>query len=187
MDTLRGNLVLASPRLEDPNFRRTVSLMIEHNDEGAMGLVLNRPTETTVRQAWEQVSDLPCHCEAPLHQGGPCPGVLMALHTHESIAQVTVMPGLFMSTEKPYIEWLIDNNAESVRYFIGYAGWAPGQLEHELNVGSWMLASATREQILAPLGDNPVSLWTDLICATDATEGMLLTRPQLVPEDPSVN
>ena len=184
MDSLKGKLLVASPKLEDTNFKQTVTLMIEHNVDGAMGLVLNRPTQTTLREAWEQVSDLPCHCEATLFRGGPCPGVLMALHTHESVAHVTVMPGLFMSTEKPYIEWLVENNAEPVRYFAGYAGWGPGQLEHEFTTGSWMLGPAGRDAVFT---DSNGDAWTQLVCAIDPTQGMLLTRPQIVPQDPSNN
>jgi len=81
MKSLQGHLLIASPTLLDPNFRKSVVLLVQHNEEGAMGLVLNRPTETKLCEAWTQVAETDCASDASLNLGGPCEGPLMALHT----------------------------------------------------------------------------------------------------------
>src|SRR5437764_733950 len=100
MTSLQGQLLIASPKLLDPNFAQSVILMIQHNDEGALGLVLNRPLGMSVRSAWEQVSEIPCEIESPLLKGGPCEGPLMVVHTSAALSQVEVLPGVYFSTEK---------------------------------------------------------------------------------------
>ena len=82
MSSLKGKLLVASPQLSDPNFHRTVVLIIEHNDEGAFGLVLNRTSSKTIKQVWERVTDEPCESDQPLHVGGPVGGPLIAVHQH---------------------------------------------------------------------------------------------------------
>src|SRR5580698_10070881 len=77
MKSLKGQLLLASARLQDPNFLRSVVFLVQHGEEGALGLILNRPLETTVRQVCEQVSAASCAIEGQMHQGGPCEGLLM--------------------------------------------------------------------------------------------------------------
>ena len=107
MDSLQGKLLIASPRLLDPNFARAVVLMVQHGEEGALGLVLNRPLETSVSDLFEQVLGAPTAAEGVLHQGGPCKGPLMVLHTHEEAADLTVRDGVYFSTEREKIESLI--------------------------------------------------------------------------------
>ena len=72
MNSLQGHLLIAAKSLRDPNFLRTVLLMIEHNEDGAMGLVLNRPSRLSMKEAWSEVRDTPCPINDPLFHGGPC-------------------------------------------------------------------------------------------------------------------
>ena len=74
MKSLQGHLLVASPKLVDPNFFHTVVLLVQHNQEGALGLVLNRPLQTTVQEMWQEVGESQCEVDQPLHQGGPCEG-----------------------------------------------------------------------------------------------------------------
>ena len=92
MKSLQGQLLIASPKLFDPNFFRSVILLVQHGENGALGLVLNRPLEMTIANAWEQVSEMPCEATGFLHQGGPCDGPLMVLHTDASIPEMPVIP-----------------------------------------------------------------------------------------------
>src|SRR3982751_5237695 len=103
MKSLKGHLLISSPRLMDPNFVRTVVLMVQHGEEGALGLILNRPLQATVRDVCEKVLETPCEIEAPLHQGGPCEGPLMVLHTDADGGiggEVEVMPGVHFTAER---------------------------------------------------------------------------------------
>ena len=164
----------------DPNFVRTVVLMVQHDEKGALGLVLNRPLEVTIRQACEQALETPCAVEGMLHQGGPCEGPLMVVHEYEDKADATVAPGVFFTTEKGKIEWLLQNNERSIKFFVGYAGWGPGQLEAEVETGSWVSAAASPDRVFE--GDE--RQWVTLM--TEVTLGHPID-PKLIPEDPSVN
>jgi len=91
VESLQGHLLIASPHLADPNFARTVVLMVQHSDQGALGVVLNRPTSKTVKELWKEVGDAPCHTEAPVCLGGPVSGPLMAVHTNQFFAEIDMV------------------------------------------------------------------------------------------------
>ena len=94
MTSLQAHLLIATPELADP-FNRSVVLLIRHNEEGALGLILNRRTSATLREAWSRLSEVPCHRDDSLFLGGPCEGPLVALHTNEFLLETEVMPGLY--------------------------------------------------------------------------------------------
>jgi putative transcriptional regulator len=180
MESIVGKLLLASPRLADPNFARTVVLMIQHNEEGALGLILNRPLEITVRQACEQSLGEECEVEEFLHQGGPCEGPLMVVHGNEMEKDADVLPGVFFTTEKAKIEALLKQQIVLARYFVGYAGWTAGQLESEMESDSWIVAEAAPDFIF----QQQPNLWMKLM------RGRALSQwvdPSRIPDDPTVN
>ena len=183
METLQGHLLIASPNLRDPNFFRSVVLLVQHNDQGALGLVLNRPLETSIQEAWPQVSELPCNAEGVLHQGGPCPGPLMVLHTDPTVSQIEVLDGLHFNTDKESIEQLVTQTAGPLRFFINYAGWGPGQLEGEIEAGGWVTTAAANEQVF---GDDK-ELWTMALRLADRRTRLAGVDPKLIPDDPSLN
>ncbi len=180
MQSLKGSFLIASPQLADPNFVKTVVLMVQHNDEGALGLILNRPLEVTIQQACEQVLGSGCEVDGPLHQGGPCEAMLMVLHTDPAAAENEVIPGLYFTTARDRVEQLLESPGAEMKFFVGYAGWGPGQLEEELKTGSWLLAGATPERVFG----SPEQLWSRL-----NTEAKLnpWIDPKRIPDDPSVN
>lgn len=155
MDSLQGQLLIASRELVDPNFRRTVVLLVQHGDEGALGLVLNRPTKIPIQEAWQQISETSCTINERLRLGGPCEGPLMVLHAHEPCGDIEVVPGLHFTSNSDQIEQLVAEGTGPVRFFAGYAGWGATQLEHELNEGSWFVAPAT----LADALESDDGLW----------------------------
>ena len=175
-----GHLLIASPRMDDPNFARTVLLLVQHDDEGAFGLVLNRPSDSTVRGLWEQVGEGPCHRDDVVHIGGPCSGPLMALHTCHQVSQKQVLPGLFFTSEADDLRYLVNRRRATAKYFVGYAGWAPGQLEVELAQSAWYVLPATAR---APF-DRKARQWTRLL---NQIMGVPDLWPRLIPPDPSVN
>lgn len=145
MTSLQGHLLIAAGELGEP-FSRAVVLLVRHNDDGALGLILNRRTSAQLKEAWDKLSDLPCHRDASIFLGGPCEGPLVALHTHQFLLEIEVMPGLYFSAGKEKLETLAtqeDEKADKVKFFAGYAGWAPGQLENEIARGSWSVMPAT--------------------------------------------
>ena len=180
MESTQGKLLLASPRLIDPNFARAVVLMIQHNDHGALGLILNRPLQITVQQACEQSLGERCEVDGVLHHGGPCDGPLMVLHGNEMAKDADVCPGVFFTTEKTKIESLLKNHAAAARYFVGYAGWSPGQLEAEMEIDSWIIADAQPAYVF----EDQKNLWMKLMRQRVLGQWV---DPSRIPEDPTVN
>ena len=184
-DSLSGKLVVASPVMDDPNFEHTVILMIEHHDEGALGLVLNRPTQTGVDEVWDQISVLPCTINQALRRGGPCPGPLMLLHNHPQLAQVEVCEGVCFTTEEPLVAEVLGEQAGPLGFYLGYAGWGPGQLEDELGQGAWLVTHADARTVFDPDADD--GLWMRVITGIDRSLAMLAMNPNIMPSDPSMN
>jgi len=182
MKSLQGQLLIASPKLFDPNFFRSVVLLVQHTENGALGLVLNRPLEMTIASAWEQVSEMPCEATGFLHQGGPCDGPLMVVHTDASIPEMPVIPDVFFTTDRDAIQQLVTQNHSKMKFFVGYAGWSPGQLETELEDGGWLMVSAENKHIFETEED----LWPALMREiSDAMYANL--NPKVIPPDPSMN
>jgi putative transcriptional regulator len=185
MDSLQGKLLLAAPAMVDPNFARSVILVVKHDGEGALGLVLNRPTGATVREAIDTDSGVTCMSDALLLRGGPCDGPLMVLHRDDELAQETVLPGVYFTVESDLVQELLDSEAESLRFFHGYAGWAAGQLDAEYEAGGWLTLDATSANIFEP--DMDSETWSALIKQRGREELKNQINPDLIPPDPSVN
>jgi putative transcriptional regulator len=178
MATLRGKLLVAAPKLVDPNFYRAVLLMVQHADEGAMGLVLNRPTQTALRQAWAEAEGGDCSADVLLYQGGPCEGPLMLLHTHEPAGQIELGDGLYFSAEEDHVRWLVEGDGGPIKAFVGYAGWSPGQLEEEIAQGAWLVVESDLQTLVSADPD-----WEDLI--RRLIPGMIEVK--IMPQDPRLN
>jgi putative transcriptional regulator len=183
MKSLQGHLLVASPDLLDPNFLKTVVLMVQHNDQGALGIILNRPTKTTVKEALEQINDTPCHREEVLGLGGPCQGALMAVHTEEPLKEIEVLPNVFFSAESEHLEQLVATDEGPICFFVGFAGWAPGQLEAELETGSWRTAVAKAELIF----EGGLRLWEQVTKEITSSALRAALKIKHVPSDPSMN
>jgi putative transcriptional regulator len=146
MNSLQGHFLVASPHLPDPNFYRTVVLMIQHDDSGALGVVLNRPSRRTVAEIWQMVGEGDCACNQLVHVGGPVEGPLMAVHTRKAESQTEILPGLYMTTRKDLLRRIVQGACRN-RVFCGYAGWGAGQLEGELEAGGWLVCSAVIDDV----------------------------------------
>ncbi len=194
MASLKGKLLLAAPAMEDPNFARSVVLIIKHDDDGALGLVLNRPTGAKVRDAIEMDGDVGCETDAALLRGGPCDGPLMVLHSEAELAQETVIPsepndpgepGVYFTVDSDLVRDLLTNEHATARYFHGYAGWTTGQLDAELAAGGWLTLDATAQNVFEP--DMDSHSWSALIKERGLEELKTQINPNLIPPDPSVN
>ncbi len=181
MESLRGKLLLASPALLDPNFRRTVVLIGPHDEQGALGLVLNRPSEVQVRDV---VGDLgPLSGEADrLFVGGPvAPGavVVLAEFSDPSLAAMSINGDIGLPSMSADPERLAAGVRHS-RCFAGHAGWGAGQLDAELAEESWFIEPLVASDLwLEPDQD----LWGTLMLRRGG-EYALLAR---MPMDPTLN
>ncbi|MCX5662931.1 MAG: YqgE/AlgH family protein [Planctomycetota bacterium] len=187
MNSLKGQLLIASPELADPNFAKTVSLIIQHDADGALALVLNQATTQSLKEGWEPLDLGPCEAQGLIYRGGPCGGPLMVLHAQEEASQVEVIQDVHFSAEKEKVAWLVGHPQGPAKYVVGYAGWAPGQLEAEFESDSWLTHPATAETVFAS-ADPGKDFWEAMssICRW-APMGVRSLRPSLVPPDPSLN
>jgi putative transcriptional regulator len=180
MDSLQGQLLVASPALLDPNFRRTVVLVTEHTDEGAAGLVLNRPSPASVTDVVPQLEPL-AEEEEPVWLGGPVqPNAVLVLG--EFVDPDDAAVPLFGSLGFPALDEPEDVVPVTTRrrIFAGYAGWGAGQLEGELEREDWILEPALNDDAFT---DDPDRLWADVL----RRKGGIFELLSRIPEDPSVN
>jgi putative transcriptional regulator len=183
MQTLTGQLLVAAPSLKAPEFEASVVLMVQHDEAGALGVVINRPLEMTIDEAWQQVSEVPCPREDALHEGGPCEGPLMVVHTEPAYSELSVSEGIYFCTDKEHIEWLVRDDEPKMKFVIGYAGWAPGQLEQELAQGAWLTVPATEARVF-----DDAESWDSLVQCASQTSGILKdVNPRIIPIDPTMN
>ena len=180
MQSLAGKLLIASKTLMDPNFVQTVILIVQHDENGALGLVLNRALKTTIKEACEQALEIPCELDGPLYQGGPCEGPLMVLHAYDTAGQMEVVEEVHFTTQRDHIEWLLTQSDARAKFFVGYSGWAGAQLEGEMETGSWLTADATSTIVYT---DDERS-WQQLVKEITWSRWI---DPKRIPDDPSVN
>lgn len=181
--SLRGKLLVAEPRLPDINFFRTVIFLIEHSEEGAIGLVLNRPSQRSIAELWEEISEMPCESEVKIDLGGPVEGPLMAIHTLAHLGELEIIPGVFFAAQRDHLDQLVRTTQKPYRFFVGHSGWGPGQLERELAEGSWLVTDPTME-MLFHIKDN---LWER--AAKQVGDNVLHDTIPIkhLPDDPSMN
>ena len=174
-EPLRGKLLIAAPQLSD-YFRRAVVLVVEHTDDGAMGLVLNRPTESEVAEAVPALAGMVDGDEL-VHAGGPVqPDSVIVLgdfeEPSEAGTQVSGTLGL-LDPDRP------DAEMRRLRVFAGYAGWAPGQLDMELEQEAWIVAPAAPDD---PFGAEE-DLWSRALTRKGGQYALLASMPA----DPTLN
>ncbi len=181
MDRVAGQLLLASPALSDPNFMRTVVLVGVHNDEGAMGVVLNRPSETTVAEAVPSLESA-VSLEEPIYVGGPVAPtsvVLLAEFLDPTPAALLVTGRIGFPSSETDIDGLAEATARR-RVFAGYAGWSSGQLDDELARGDWIAHPASPDDVFT---DDPEDLWATVLRRKGGSYALLARMPL----DPGMN
>jgi putative transcriptional regulator len=179
--SLTGQLLLASPALCDPNFWRTVVLIGVHSEEGAMGIVLNRPSAVTVGEAVPGLEQTVGESE-PVYVGGPVrPSsvVFLAEFLDPSPAGLLVLGRIgFPAPDAPIDE--LTNATARRRVFAGFAGWGEGQLDAEIDHGDWIAQTALPEDVFT---DVPGELWSRVLTRKGGSYALIARMPP----DPSVN
>ena len=177
VDLLRGKLLIAAPALHDPNFERTVVLVAEHSDEGALGLVLNRPSDLDLREGAPELATL-ADPDEPIFVGGPVePSGILVLAEFEDVGEaagVALGDIGFVGLEPPAA------GIGRSRAFAGHAGWAAGQLDAEVAAEGWIIEPAVPADVFCA---EPRELWSAVLHRKGGRYA-LLTR---MPLDPRVN
>jgi putative transcriptional regulator len=179
--SLTGQLLLASPTLRDPNFARTVVLIGAHTEEGAMGVVLNRPSELTVGDA-VPVLDRVLHGSEFVYIGGPVQPhsiVVLAEFLDPAPAGLIVVGRIGFPSPQSDIDELTEATARR-RVYAGYAGWSEGQLDEELDQGDWIALPAMPQDIFT---EDPQALWSTVLTRKGGRYALIARMPP----DPSLN
>jgi len=180
VESFRGKLLVASPALEDPNFVRSVVLITEHGEEGAMGIVLNRPADAEVEEVLPELASIAV--AEPVFVGGPVqPESLVVLGEFtdpDKAAWIVVADVGLVSASTD-----LDELPEAVRrgrVYAGFSGWGPGQLEGELEEEAWIIEPPLREEIFS---EDAEGLWAAVLRRKGRRYALLSTMPL----DPSLN
>ena len=180
MESLRGQLLIAGPSLWDPNFRRTVLLIGQHDEDGAVGVILNRAAEVTVAEAVPMLGSLVPDDEL-LFIGGPVQplaAVVVADFEDPSVAAILALETIGFLPAETGPDDLV--GLRRARVFAGYAGWGGGQLEAEIAEDSWIAEPARPSDVFAP---DPSRLWEDVL----KRKGRAFDLMRLMPMDPTTN
>lgn len=180
-ESLAGQLLVASPALRDPNFERSVVLIGLHSDDGAMGVVLNRPSESTVADAAPQLEPA-ADAGEPVFVGGPVQPtsiVFLAEFVDPAPAGLLVLGRIGFPAPDVELEEL-SRTTDRVRVFAGFAGWGDGQLEEEIERGDWIAQAALPEDVFT---DAPEELWSSVLTRMGGSYALIARMPR----DPSVN
>lgn len=181
-----GSALVAAPGLRDSNFCRTVVLIIEHQVSGTLGVVLNRPSDVEVAEVlplWSPHATLP----RSLYVGGPvqkraalCVAALPAGADTEPPEGMIILRGSLALVDLDADPDLVAPLLRGLRVFAGYAGWGEGQLQHEIDRGSWIVVPALADDVLAP---PETDLWGRIL----RRQGMPLALLATCPADPASN
>ncbi len=177
-----GTLLVAAPVMDDPNFRQTVILLCDHGAEGSFGLVLNQPTDVHLGD----VMDSYFVDDPPLFLGGPVQReTLHFVHRYaDAIPEsISVLPNVQWGGTYDAVEARVQNEGappDQIRFFLGYTGWSPHQLQHEVEQDAWILTKARANWIF---DTEPQALWRTVMRAMGGEYALLSTYP----EDPRMN
>ncbi len=145
MDSLAGHLLVAPPHERDLDFIRTVIILIQQSEDQAVGVVLNRPTTTTVRETWRYKRR--CRYNGYLYSGGPIAGPLIALHTDEPLGEIEVLPGVYHSVQTKHLQQLVCGPTYPCKFFRSHVAWGPEQLDRFLAADPWQVVPATANHV----------------------------------------
>ena len=176
-----GVLLIAPPMMRDPNFWRAVVLLCEHGPAGSFGLILNRPLTLELSEVMNDLQG-----ENMISLGGPVQqDTLHFLHRHgDQVSEaIPIVDGVHWGGDFEVIKTLVQAEATTpndLRFFLGYAGWSPGQLEEEIEQGGWFLANAADMLIFS---EEPHKLWRTVLRRMGGEYALLANFP----DDPRMN
>ncbi len=181
VESVKGRLLVAAPQLQDPNFARSVVLMVDHGEEGALGVVLNRATETRAAEAAEELVSLVGE-EEPLHVGGPVQTsaiVVVAEFEEDDPAAVIATGSIGLLSSGADMDDVADRLGRA-RAFAGFAGWGPAQLDDEIGREDWIIAPAAPGDVFTA---DPEGLWSTVLSRLGPRYALVARMPP----DPGLN
>jgi putative transcriptional regulator len=157
----QGSILISEPSLRDFYFRQSVILLAEHNKEGSFGVILNKPIEARLKNILKGFSSY----NLPVYLGGPVnTDSIFYIHTRADIQQsMTIMQGLFWGGDLETIKEMLRKKEmlpKEIRFYVGYSGWSPNQLDREIKEKSWVLSHSTVNEIIM---DHPETLWSNYL------------------------
>ncbi|NNF58986.1 MAG: YqgE/AlgH family protein [Rhodothermaceae bacterium] len=158
--------------------------MIQHDGEGAFGVILNRPTGRSIADVWEEVRGNECDCRQEVHVGGPVTGPLVALHTEPALSEMAIVDGIYCTMSADKIEEIVSADRKLVRFYAGYSGWGGGQLESELSTGSWLTIEANANTVFRTPNDE---IWAQATREASGSDTRRPFPPTSGADDPSWN
>jgi putative transcriptional regulator len=157
----KGIILISEPALQDYYFRQSVVLLAEHSAEGTFGVIINKPIEMRLPEIFEDLQEF----DFPVYLGGPVKtDSIFFIHTLGNVeGSMKIMHGLYWGGDLQRIrsfilKGLITEN--QIRFFVGYAGWHPKQLDREIKENSWVLSQTTAEEVIS---QNPENLWSNYL------------------------
>jgi putative transcriptional regulator len=182
LDPQVGRILVSEPFLLDSYFKRSVILLGEHSPEGTVGFILNKPTDLNLNDALE---DFPVF-DAPLYFGGPVQtDTIHFLHTlgEKLEGSKKIVPGIWWGGNLETLKLMIETSQlkpDDVRFFAGYSGWEPNQLEDELKGRTWLISNCKKDFAFT---EHPEELWGQVLRTMGSQYAILANFP----EDPSLN
>jgi len=157
----QGSILISEPSLRDFYFRQSVVLLAEHNEEGSFGVIINKPIEARLKDI---IKGFPAY-DLPVYLGGPVKtDSIFFIHTLDDVPQsMPVMQGLSWGGDLEAIREKMNKkelSPKDIRFFVGYSGWSPNQLDRELKEKSWVLSRSTVKEIIT---DHPEKLWSNYL------------------------
>ncbi len=168
-DLAAGKVLIAQPDMPDPRFAHTVILLVQHGGDGAMGLILNRQTKLPLSKVLDGLQGAK-NIEDPAYLGGPVEmeSVLVMMRSGEKLSGAKqVLPDVYLIASKAAVEKALLARPDPGRFraYMGYAGWGPKQLEHEMDLEAWFILRGEAAMVFDP---DPDTLWSRLIRKTKA-------------------
>ena len=179
---MQGRALVASPYLTDPNFLRSVVYILRHDHEGAIGLILNRPTRTSIGKLLGDLVEQEVHNDSPIYYGGPVGGPLMMLVEHAGSGEEPTAIAI-ASDQETIVKVCTDSIGPRYRVFDGYSGWGAEQLADELKSGGWLTWDMPPEQVF----DDSEELWQRAVQEIGRDILSEQIDPSKIPDDPAFN
>lgn len=185
MPNWTGQFLVATSDLLDPNFRRTVVLICQHGADGALGLILNRPSDDTVGEVLPVAGGSSPLLDDPVWQGGPVgTESVFILHDGDGGVERPIVEDISFGGDAALLQDLLekDNLGETfrARMYVGYSGWGEGQLEFEVSTESWIVVPAMPQQIFC---GQQTDLWREIMKGLGGSHAFAA----LAPDDPELN
>jgi len=180
----KGRFLLARPELVDPNFSRTVVYIFEHTEEGAAGVVINRPSKLTIEELSEKIYPSRIAWDKPIHVGGPVGGPLLVVHQDADWADDEVDTEIYRTVDPEKIRHILERKLEPSLLVANYAGWGANQLEFEIGEDAWDVVEAEPRYVF---WNEIKDLWDVLTAQSHVKKLGRVLKIRNTPPDPTTN